>query len=275
MTASTATVETVFLHAAGLCAPGLAGWQMAAPVLRGERGYVDTAPPAFASDLLPRNERRRLSAATRLALQAAEDVFRQSSVDSEQVRTVFASCCGDGATIDRICRDLMQPQRPVSPTQFHNSVHNSAAGYWAIATHCQCASISLSAHDGSFCAGLVEAYAAARIADGPVLLIAYEHPLPSPLAQALPVCAPFAVALLLNAGTALDSLGALSLTPIDRTATQTSCDPALEPLRAGNPAARALPLLQLLARGVAGRVVLPYLPQSMLAVDVTQAGSGA
>lgn len=268
------TVATVHLHAVGLCAPGLAGWEMATPVLRGERDYVDAAPPAFASDLLPRNERRRLTAATRLALQAGEDVLRQSSVDVQSVRTVFASCGGDGATIDRICRALMQPQRPVSPTQFHNSVHNSAAGYWAIAAHCRCASISISAHDGSFCAGLIEAYAAARVADGPVLLIAYDHPLPPPLSQALPICAPFAVALLLNAGAPHDSLAVLIVTPINRIEAQTRCDQALEPLRTGNPAARALPLLQLLARGVAGRVVLPYLPHSMLAVDVKQAGSG-
>lgn len=270
MTVSTETVGTVLVHAVGLCAPGLAGWQMGAPILRGERDYVEASPPAFASDLLPRNERRRLTAATRLALQAGEDALRQSSVDAQRVRTVFASCGGEGATIDRICQALRQPHRPVSPTQFHNSVHNSAAGYWAIATRCQCASISLSAHEGNFCAGLIEAYAAARVADGPVLLIAYDHPLPPPLSQALPVCAPFAVALLLDAGAVLDSLGALVVRLIDQSEPQTRCDQILEPLRTGNPAARALPLLQLLARGMAGQVVLPYLPHAMLAVDVKQ-----
>jgi hypothetical protein len=43
---------------------------------------------------------------------------------------------------------------------------------------------------------------------------------------------------------------------------------SLEPLRLGNPAARALPLLQLLARGSAGRVVLPMNGDTRLAVEV-------
>jgi hypothetical protein len=45
-------------------------------------------------------------------------------------------------------------------------------------------------------------------------------------------------------------------------------DPELEALRTAVPAARSLPLMRLLADGVAGRVVLDYLDVSRAAVQV-------
>jgi hypothetical protein len=48
-------------------------------------------------------------------------------------------------------------EKMVSPTLFHNSVHNTPAGYFSIATGIQTASVSLSAGDNTFSAGLIEA----------------------------------------------------------------------------------------------------------------------
>ena len=75
--------------------------------------------------------------------------------------TVFASSGGDSEVLDKICTALTLPDRPVSPTQFHHSVHNTPAGYWSIATGCTQPSLSLSAYDSSFSAGLLEAAALA------------------------------------------------------------------------------------------------------------------
>jgi hypothetical protein len=47
--------------------------------------------------------------------------------------------------------------------------------------------------------------------------------------------------------------------------------PDLEMLRLGNAAARALPLLAAIAAGNGGRVLLPYVGQSSLAIEVTGA----
>ncbi|CAH0447754.1 hypothetical protein LMG10661_03827 [Ralstonia syzygii subsp. syzygii] len=52
--------------------------------------------------------------------------------------------------------------------------------------------------------------------------------------------------------------------------------PELERLRAGNPAARVLPLLEALAARRAASVVLDYLPDTRLHVDIVMpAASGA
>jgi hypothetical protein len=47
-------------------------------------------------------------------------------------------------------------------------------------------------------------------------------------------------------------------------------DASLEAIRVGVPAARALPLLRMLARGETGRTTLEYLEGLSLAVEVTR-----
>ncbi|MET0042628.1 MAG: beta-ketoacyl synthase chain length factor, partial [Candidatus Thiodiazotropha sp. 6PLUC3] len=78
----------------------------------------------------------------KIALQAAEEALRDYS-DSEGVLSVFSSSEGDLDIIDQICLALSQEDRPVSPTQFHNSVHNAPAGYWSIGSGSHQGSTSL------------------------------------------------------------------------------------------------------------------------------------
>ena len=47
---------------------------------------------------------------------------------------VFSSSSGDGQNCHESVRSARVSDRRVSPTRFHNSVHNAAAGYWSIAT---------------------------------------------------------------------------------------------------------------------------------------------
>ncbi len=151
-------MNTLSIASIGLLAPGLAGWSASQAVLAGEQPYVAEPMPAAIGTLLPANERRRTTAIVKLALQVAQEAMAQRKM---QAHTVLASSGGDSEVLDKICVALTQPDRPVSPTQFHHSVHNTPAGYWAIATGCMLPSLSLSAYDGSFAAGLREAAALA------------------------------------------------------------------------------------------------------------------
>ncbi|MBA2409032.1 MAG: beta-ketoacyl synthase chain length factor [Gammaproteobacteria bacterium] len=186
-------------------------------------------------------------------------------------RAVFASSGGDSEIINSICTALARPQRAVSPTQFHNSVHNSPAGYWAIATLCHSSSVSLSAYDGSFAAGLLEAVTTALVEGGPVLLVAYDYPPPEPLSQVRGFCAPFAAAMLIDARPGPRAMASFDIALARGEREDRMRDKELESLRTGNPAARALPLLEAIARQEARRVVLPYLPDTRLAVEVRPA----
>lgn len=260
-------MKSVYVDAVGLSAPGMADWDAAADVLVGRRAYVPTEIPAIRPTLLPPNERRRVSATVRLALKVAEEVVSRSSLEMGDFCSVFATCDADTETIDRICRALTLPERPVSPTQFHNSVHNAAAGYWAIAAHSPLPSTTVSAYGGSFAAGLMEAAAQLLVEQRPVLLVAYDHTAPAPLAACIGDYPPFAVAMALSP---VPTPGSTAMT-IDTVIGEPPArmgDGALERLRRENPAAAALPLLRALASCGPARVVLPHVNGLQLALDV-------
>jgi len=54
-------------------------------------------------------------------------------------------------------RLLAGENKALSPTKFHNSVHNAAAGYWTISTGCMQAANSVAGFDNSVSLTLLEA----------------------------------------------------------------------------------------------------------------------
>lgn len=257
------------VESVGLLAPGLTGWAASRPILTGEQPYSATPMPPPSAVLLPANERRRVTGLVKLALHVAQEAIDQAGSDPQTIHTVFASSGGDSEVLDKICMALTLPDRPVSPTHFHQSVHNTTAGYWSIATGCRQASISLSAHDGSFLAGLREAATLAWAESAPVLLIAYDAPHPFPLSERRVIVAPFGVALLLNPAPDDQRLALLRLTQTATAAATVMADPGLETLRIGNPAARSLPLLEVIAQPAGQWITLADGGNMGLCVEVT------
>lgn len=259
---------TLYLEGIGLVAPGIGDWQKGSAILNGSCPYrvQDIAP--FRSNLLPANERRRTTRVIKLILQVTEEMITSFGIEETRVTTVFASSEGDSEIIDQLCTALSLPGRPVSPTHFHNSVHNAPAGYWSIATECHLPSVSLAAHDASFSAGLLEAAAIVVVEQTPVLLVVYDYPPPMPLAECRPILAPVATALLLKPERGAHSLAKLTLTLDRRSVEDRIPEPDLERLRVSNPAARGLPLLRAIAIGHTGRVVLPYVDRQHLCIEL-------
>ncbi|HQA26294.1 MAG TPA: beta-ketoacyl synthase chain length factor [Candidatus Competibacteraceae bacterium] len=261
-------MSALFVEGVSILAPGLIGWNASRAVLTGERPYHAAALPPLTANLLPANERRRVTALVKLALHLAQEAVAMADCDPRTVCTVFASSGGDSEVLDQICAALTLPDRPVSPTYFHQSVHNTPAGYWAIATGCARASTSLSAYDGSVAAGLLEAAALALTEATPVLLVACDLPPPFPLLEHRPLTAPFGMALLLNPTATAPRLATLQVRPVGHRAPTTLADPDLEALRRGNPAARALPLLQTIACATSGRIILADEGEIAVNVDI-------
>jgi hypothetical protein len=272
-------MSVLHLEAIGLMAPGLAGWESSRAVLAGQQPWQAAPLPAAIATLLPANERRRTTATVKLALQVAQEAMAATALTPNPsptgrgellpTPTVLASSGGDSEVLDKICTALTEPDRAVSPTQFHHSVHNTPAGYWAIATGCVLPSLSLSAYDGSFATGLREAAALAWTEKIRVLLIAYDLPPPFPLAERRLIAAPFAVALLLNPAPTSERLALLRIQPGRSGAADQLEDVELERLRAGNPAARSLPLLCAIAARSTGSVVLDAGDDAVLRMEVT------
>lgn len=257
-----------YLRGVGVLGAGLSDWPSSVPVLRGEQPYVAAPTEVPLPAALPPAERRRTGAMVRLALAAGLQAVADAGADATALATVFASSGGDGAICDEICSALASSERQISPTRFHNSVHNAASGYWSIALRATAPSTALCAYDGSFAAGLLEALSQVSATGEPVLLIAYETAYPEPLHAKRPLPVPFATALLLApAAPAGDSMHLAA--ELVREPPATLPNPALEALRAAVPSARSLPLLMRIAQGDSGRVVLEYLEDLQLAVTVT------
>ncbi len=258
---------TVGIAGIGLLGPGLPGWPQAAPMLTGAAPYEPAPLTPPAPTLLPATERRRTGPSVRLALAVATEAVQDSGLPPEELDTVFASSNGEGQVITSILEALHTPDGAISPTQFHNSVHNAAAGYWGIAVGSARPSVSLGGHDGVFATGLLHAAAQAVVGRRPLLLVAHDVPLPPPLNALRGTTESFALALVLvpEGGTH----GRMSLTPDAGPAQRPDLPAGLAALHDANPVARSLPLLAALAGGSGGAVRLPLLDESRLLVAVT------
>ncbi|WP_322006938.1 beta-ketoacyl synthase chain length factor [Paraburkholderia tropica] len=276
-----------WIEGIGVIGPGLANWTQAADVLAQRAPYeaARTVLPAPAS--LPSAERRRTGPVVRAALAVGHEAVDASGRDAATLASVFAASGGDGVNCHAICETLSTDDRQLSPTRFHNSVHNAAAGYWSIASHARATANVLCAHDASFGAGLLEALAQVAVDRVPTLLVAYDCEYPEPLRTVRPIADAFGVALVLapvgheargDADRDVDihvdgaarprALACIEAKLTDAPATQLDA-PEFETLRANNPAARVLPLLHALATRQAASVVIDYLPETRVRLDVS------
>jgi len=257
----------VALRGVGLYSPGLPNWQAAAPVLRGERPWREEPPPAVTLPL-PSTERRRTSACARAAWAASEQALADTDLDAREINTVFTSSGGDGVILHQLCTALASPERAVSPTQFHNSVHNAPAGYFSIAHASHAASTSLCHHAAPFAAGLLEAAVQVSSENRAVLLVSFDLIAPFPLAPLWPAQRDFAVALLLTPPAQAHALAQwrIAPTPAATVARPASAD-WLAQFAQANPVAESLYLLSALASGTPVRHRLPYLDTLSLDVE--------
>ncbi len=238
----------VGIASVGLRGPSLPSWSSGRDWLA---GLVNDAPesgegpgwsPPAGSEL------RRTTGAVRVAMAAAQEAAQACGSSRELLHPVFASSAGDAPLLGSLLDTLADPTRAVSPTQFHNSVHNAAVGYWSILNSNRSPSTSLAAADSTFAVGLLRSALECRLRRVPVLFVAFDVPFPSPLDACRPLVAPFALALVLvpdaKTGVASAELSVEAKGP------ETSVGRAeLRVLQAHNPAARGIPLLECLARG--------------------------
>lgn len=261
----------VFVHSVGLLGPGMDSWVGAQAVLSGTEPHASAKTVLRPPARLPAAERRRAGDAIKLAMAVADEAVTSGAMDPQTLATVFTSSSGEGTNCHTLCETLASDNRLISPTRFANSVHNAPAGYWHIAVASRAPSTSLCAFDGSFAAGLVEAASKCMSLQVPVLLVASDTPYPEPLYATRPLADSFGLALLLTPQASAASLAALDIALVSADSAPFSvCDEgSLEFLRAHTPAARALPLLQALARRVAGQSLhIDYLAALALQIDI-------
>lgn len=175
-----ATIEGI-----GFWSNGLPSWDAARAYANG--GPLVADPPARPSpQLLAPNERRRAPEPVAVALEVGLAACAHAGREPAALPSVFVSARGDLAITDYMCTTLASDPRALSPTRFHNSVHNAAAGYWTIGAGAMQPATALCAGDASFAQGLIEALVQLASGAEAVLLAAYDGAAVGPLVQVVP-----------------------------------------------------------------------------------------
>lgn len=174
---------TAYIQGIGFWGNQLPDWEKAAHFARtGELPDAESIAKKPAPQLLAANERRRAPDSVLLALDVGLQACATAKRDPSTLPSIFTSTHGDLAITDYMAETLATDPVSISPTKFHNSVHNAAAGYWTIGNHCMAPATAISAHDYSFAQGLIEALMQLSAGNPDVLLVAYDIAATGPLA---------------------------------------------------------------------------------------------
>lgn len=239
---------SIHLEGVGLWSPTLADFAALRAQQQGQAPVPPAGRPAAAT--LPANERRRAPESVLLAVEVAEQAVRMSGHAAETLPCVFSSAYGDQLISDYMCATLAQAPTELSPTRFHNSVHNAPAGYWTIATGCHAPSSAVSAGHASFGAGLLEAATLAVAEQRPVLLVCSDIAGNGPLGEMSGTRVSFGCALVIAPQASSRSMARLSLELMPHAADVLRPAPPTGAWQEDNPiAASAWPLMQNLAQG--------------------------
>lgn len=165
------------------------------------RGAVDAeAKPRPPAKLMPARLRRRASLLTKLAVEVAtraalagEEEGRLDAVDAEALSDasielarsrlhdhhfVLVSAWGEIETTDGLLDAIDEGPGGLSPTAFHNSVHNTATGYLSLATQNRFGSTAISGGLDAAAAGLLDALMRVSVDTVPVMLIFADEAIP-------------------------------------------------------------------------------------------------
>jgi hypothetical protein len=242
----------------GWWSPAAPDWPSAAALLQDGAAWPGEGVARPAASVLPPTERRRAPEPVRIACEAALQACRAGGCDPGELPTVFTSQHGDMTITDAMCAALAENPATLSPTKFHNSVHNAPAGYWTMATACHEASTSISAGPGSFAVGLLETLVQCRAEARATLLVSYDIANVGALGRALAESSAHGFALLLSP--AIDDVpraGRLRARQVGEAAR----------VPEGPDATVLHPLLRVLASARSARLRLPAGPGSALELE--------
>jgi 3-oxoacyl-(acyl-carrier-protein) synthase len=262
------TTITLFLDGIGLLGPGLSGWAHACEVLAGREPYVAGLTVLPAVEKLPPAERRRVGVPVKLSMAIGLEAARHAGIDVANMATVFSSTEADCDNTHAILEALASSEPAMSPTRFHNSVHNAPSGYWSIATASMQPSTSLNTYDATFAAGLLEAATQIESTGKPCMLLAFDTAFPAPIRSLRAIPDAMGVAMVLSPQQTPASRACLALSLSNASVAHLQ-QRELEQMRQTIPVARSLPLLELLAQGRNGSVVVEYLDTLGLSIEVS------
>ena len=148
-------------------------------------------------EAIPANERRRAPLIVRLAVEASWQATQKVGISPQDLKCVFVSGLGDTSLTDYMCSVLASDMKKLSPTKFHNSVHNAPAGYWTISTEVMGAANSVAGFEHSVAVTLMDAVIQCNYEKAPILIAFYDAPVAEPFKALLKNEHAFATAIVI------------------------------------------------------------------------------
>ncbi len=250
----------MYIQSIGIAGSGFNNWSHAKTILKHEKQLSINTQDQYKTTVLKPNEARRTSTAIKIALQSAEETLFQSSFQADQLYSVFVSSDGDPIILQSICQELSTAEKFVSPTQFHNSVHNAPAGYWSIGQSSTKGINSIACGDCSLSGALIEAKSLLKLGESAVLIVCFDIKSPTPLDSARHIRYSLATSMIVTEQSNAASLffSELHFEELGKYPITKMADKQLEALRSDNPTSKCLPLLQALSGLNPGELTLPY-----------------
>jgi hypothetical protein len=217
--------------------------------------------------LLPSRLRRRTSRLTRIIAEALGSLAASTRVDLSRVAIVHGTAFGEIDTTATLLEMMHEEDGALSPTRFHNSVHNTAPGYVSIATENRGFSTSVAAGSATVAAVVLEAFGVLRSREDEVVVVMADEPIPRPLA---PDCGYEALAVALHLAVEPSQDPQPRLSGLRRA--QVGGPTEITPAHVANPCAPALALVRACGRGVRTTVGLEHGSAFGWCIDVEPGG---
>lgn len=160
-------------------------------------GNWDTDAP-LQPQRIPARERRRAPQLVKMAIDVMDQACTMAKLPPDDIAVVFSSSMGDMQITDYMCRALAETPKLISPTKFHNSVHNAAPGYWSITTGAFAPASAVSAYEHTAPMAFLEAAIQVTEESTPVLVVTQEVASTVPLNDICPSRLAFSAAFLLT-----------------------------------------------------------------------------
>ena len=184
-------MKPVYVRGVGLWTPGYdrpLAWCQQKP---------DPAVEKPAAALLEGPLRRRATPLTRMAVEVLEQATRQADCNPGSIPTVWATAHGEHTPAIKLLAMMQRGEGKLSPTHFHNSVHNTAGGYASIATGNVAPSSTLTGGSELVASALLETWCLLESSGCDVALVLADEALQPPF-ERVDADTPLAIALLLS-----------------------------------------------------------------------------
>ncbi len=167
-------MKPVYLRGLGLWTPEYAGPEAWC------RGAAEPDASKPAAKLLEGALRRRASPLTRMSVEVFEQAANASTFDPTAVPTIWATAHGEHDTAIKLLKMMRRGEGKLSPTHFHNSVHNTPSAYASIAESNSSASTTLTGGPELVASSLLEAFCQLEAGAGEVVVVLADEPLQAP-----------------------------------------------------------------------------------------------